>query len=97
MGQVVLATPEDIIALAADNPADKAAAQPRRTDDAPDGDTFGGHAPNHLVRLLSALKTVVLQPLGRGAQSEVQFRHPGSAADRRHLPPRRRIRRSGRG
>lgn len=36
---------------------------------------FGRHVPDHLVRLLTVLKTGVLQALGCGKQGGVEFRH----------------------
>ena len=86
-GQAVLAEAENVFALAADNPAGHAAAEPGRAHDPLARNSVVGHVPDHPVDRLPALKAFVVQPFGRREQPRVESGGADGAVDSRHLSP----------
>ena len=86
-GQAVLAEAENVFALAADNPAGHAAAEPGRAHDPLARNSVVGHVPDHPVDRLPALKAFVVQPFGRREQPRVESGSADGAVDSRHLSP----------
>ena len=85
-GETALPQTEDIVALAAHDPADQPAAQAGCPDDPFDWNSLVGHLSNHAVGRLTALKALILQLFCRCQQGWIQFGRPDGLANGCHAP-----------